>query len=180
MEKNGQRSHRDDAAGARADRRGAPRRPACSIPGLGAADIVAGPEVRLLNISRAGVLLESARRLSTGSHICLRLHAADAVFLLKGRVLRSRTVTEGGCDLRYESAVAFDEDFVLLDQTLTEKGEGAGGGPAGRRCAPARRAAGGAPGYPRLEAAGSTIFAEAFLARRSGADLRRLLDLENA
>lgn len=164
MEKNGQRSHRGDPAGARADRRGAPRRPACSIPGLGAADIVAGPEVRLLNISRAGVLLESPQRLSTGSHICLRLHAADAVFLLKGRVLRSRTITEGGCDLRYESAVAFDEDFVLLDQALTEKGEGAGG----------------ALGYPRREAAGSTIFAEAFLARRSGADLRRLLDLENA
>lgn len=178
MEKNGQWSRRHESAGARADRRAAPRLPACSIPGLGATEIVAGPEVRLLNISRAGVLLESAGRLSTGSHICLRLHAADAVFLLKGRVLRSKTITEGGRDLRYESAVAFDEDFVLLDQARDTRARGAGSRPARRRCARAKRAAAGMPGSLRLEGAGSTIFAEAFLSRRSGADLRRLLDLE--
>lgn len=178
MERNGQRHRSDEPAGSRADRRAAPRRPACSIPGLGAADIVAGPEVRLLNISRAGVLLESAGRLATGSHICLRLRAADAVFLLKGRVLRSRTITEGGRDLRYESAVAFDEDFVLLDQALEEKTERAGSGPARRRRARAKQATDGTQAPSRPGGAGATIFAEALLARRSGADLRRLLDLE--
>lgn len=179
MEKNGQWRRSDEPARSRADRRAAPRRPACSIPGLGAADIVAGPEVRLLNISRAGVLLESAGRLSTGAHICLRLQAADAVLLLKGRVLRSRTVTEGGRDLRYESAVAFDEDFVLLDQVLDEKAETAGRSPTHHHCPQVKQAA-GPPDSPRLAGAGSMIFAKAFLAPRTGADLRRLLDLENA
>lgn len=97
-------------------------------PGPQTQDLVAGPEVRLLQISRAGALLESDSRLCTGSHICLRLNAGDATFLLKGRVLRSRaSAPEGGTE-RYESAVAFEDDFVLCQEEV----------PKPRRARPAR------------------------------------------
>jgi hypothetical protein len=178
----GKHRTREDASGMRgSERRRSPRKPASTIPGLGAASFLAGPEVRLLNISRAGVLLESETRFSTGSHICLKLNAADAVFLLKGRVLRSRTSTQDGHNIIYESAVAFDEDFVLLDQDLSGEQHSEDFGicvkrsPAGKQPSELRtdlllpQVAGISEEF--------TIFTEAFLSHQSGTDLRRILDL---
>jgi hypothetical protein len=134
-----------------------------------------------LNISRAGALLESEDRLSTGSHICLKLYAADAVFLLKGRVLRSRTSTQDGRNIKYESAVAFDEDFVLLDQDLSGERHS-----KKIRVFRKRAPAGEQPSAFHTDSllpqsAGMdqefTIFTEAFLSRQSGTDVRRILDL---
>ncbi|MFH1574555.1 MAG: hypothetical protein ABIG68_11260, partial [Acidobacteriota bacterium] len=77
--------------------------------------------VQLVHISRAGALVTSDSRLATGSHIFLKLNAADATFLLTGLVLRSKTSTQDGSNIRYESAIAFDDDFVLLDEDASGK-----------------------------------------------------------
>jgi hypothetical protein len=44
-----------------------------------------------------------------GSAICIRLVAADVMFLLRGHVLRSRASKLLGPELRYEASVAFDD-----------------------------------------------------------------------
>jgi hypothetical protein len=76
--------------------------------------LFSGPEVKLVNISKAGAKLECDWRLSTAANVCLRLVTADTVFLLKGRVLRSKPATEGASAGPFESVLAFDEDFLLL------------------------------------------------------------------
>jgi len=163
------------------ERRSAPRRQASSIPMLGSAQIISGPDVRLINISRAGVLLESDGRLLTGSHICLKLTTTDAVFLLKGRVLRSKTSTLDGQNIRYESAIVFDDDFMLMDEGI----------PLGSGCALDSVIAKAFPCVRRsLRAAGrlaprsrtgmeqeTAYFTEAILPRQSGSELRRVLGL---
>lgn len=59
-------------------------------------------------------MLETEARMMPGAIICIRLVAADAVFLLRGRVLRSHASSFRGALLLYESAIAFDEEFPLL------------------------------------------------------------------
>lgn len=140
-----------------------------------ARDLIAGPEVKLLKISRAGALIESDSRLYTGSHIWLRLNAGDATFLLKGRVLRSRASTVEGCAAHYESAVAFEDDFVLHHETLLEP----------RRPRPSRgsRLQAGEPrdAHSSPPAGGfglpPTILSEALLSGQTGNDLRRILGI---
>ena len=83
--------------------------------------LFSGPEVKLINISKAGVKLECDWKLTTAAVVCLRLVTADMVFLLKGRVLRSKAVTEDVTSGIFESVIAFDEDFLVLagDDKLT-------------------------------------------------------------
>jgi hypothetical protein len=97
-----------------ADRRTAPRLPASSIPSLKGVKLVAGSEVKLLNISRGGALIESESRLTPGANLCLRLVTAESVYLLKGRVLRSKVTSLDGTALRYHSALTFEEEFAVL------------------------------------------------------------------
>jgi hypothetical protein len=70
-----------------------------------------GKEARLLNVSRGGILLETASELAPGAAVFVRLVAADAVFLLRGQVCRTRQTLLRDADFRYESAVAFDGSF---------------------------------------------------------------------
>ena len=145
-----------------------------------ARDLIAGPEVKLLKISRAGALIESDIRLYTGSHIWLRLNAGDATFLLKGRVLRSRASTEEGCAAHYESAVTFEDDFVLHHEALLEP---RGRKPArGSRLQPAGEPRGAYSPLPLVPPAGGsglnpTILSEALLSGQTGNDLRRILGI---
>ncbi len=65
----------------------------------------------LTNLSRAGILLETPECMIPGGIVYLRLIAADAVFLLKGRVLRSRPSLMRNLNRSYESTVSFDGAF---------------------------------------------------------------------
>jgi hypothetical protein len=96
------------------DRRTSPRLPPSAIPALKGVKLVAGPEVKLINISRGGALIESDSRLAPGSNLCLRLVTAENVYLLRGRVSRSRVAALAGSLLRYQSALTFDEEFTIL------------------------------------------------------------------
>lgn len=71
-------------------------------------DLCTGSGARLINISRGGALLETETRMTPGAIICLRLIAADAVFLLRGRVLQSRALPLRDSLSVFKSAVTFD------------------------------------------------------------------------
>jgi hypothetical protein len=96
------------------ERRRAARLPPSAIPFLKSVKLVAGPEVKLINVSRGGALIESEARLSPGSAICVRLVTGESIYLLKGRVLRARAVALSGAEIRYHIAVAFDQEFTVV------------------------------------------------------------------
>jgi hypothetical protein len=102
------------------ERRTSPRRPASSVPNL-KARLLAGAEVRLVDISRRGVLLETDTRLLPGSPIRIKFVADDANLVLKGCVVRSSVNVVSGEGLVYRTAVAFDEDIALCDASLWEE-----------------------------------------------------------
>ncbi|MBZ5496081.1 MAG: PilZ domain-containing protein [Acidobacteriia bacterium] len=107
------------------DRRTAPRQPPSVIPSLQSVELTNGNAVNLVNISRGGALVETEARMIPGVSICIRLVAADAVFMLRGRVLRSRALSLRGSTILYESAIAFNEELPLLagefDEPAVEK-----------------------------------------------------------
>jgi len=98
-----------------AEKRSAPRLPPSAITDLKSVRLIAGPEVTLINISRGGALIETDALLVPHSSIAIRLVTAEAVFLLRGRVLRSRASSFHGSNLVYHSALAFDEELPFLD-----------------------------------------------------------------
>ncbi|MBP1597528.1 MAG: PilZ domain protein [Acidobacteria bacterium] len=120
MAKPDHRQREKDSQGNEFNRRRAPRLAPSAIPELKSARLLAGPEIQLINLSRGGALLESDTRIIPGANICIRLVAADAVFLLRGRVLRSRASQLRGSALVYECAIAFDEEFPLLPRSEEE------------------------------------------------------------
>lgn len=97
------------------DRRRAPRLPPSALPPC-KARLVGGPEVEIVNVSRTGVLTRSGARLLPGSAIGIRFITADAVFVLMGRVVRSRLVALQDGQPQYESALAFDKTLPLLNE----------------------------------------------------------------
>lgn len=98
------------------ERRRSARLPPSAIPFLKSVKLVAGPGVKLINISQGGALIESEARLSPGSTICLRLVTGESVYFLKGRVLRARAASLCGTVLHYHIAIAFDEEFSVVDK----------------------------------------------------------------
>ena len=94
-------------------RRKAPRFDSSAIPDQKKVHLVDGPDVKLINISRGGALVETQERITPGSQVSLRLVAAETVYRLNGRILRCY-VYEIDKILTYQCAIAFDEDFTLL------------------------------------------------------------------
>jgi len=93
--------------------RKAPRFGASAIPSLKSIHQVEGPEIKLINISRGGTLIETQERMSPGSSVSLQLVTTETVYLLEGRVLRCY-VNKIGKVLTYQCAIAFDEEFTIL------------------------------------------------------------------
>lgn len=96
-----------------AERRRAPRFDASAIPHLKSVRQVDGPEVRLINISRCGALIETRERMLPKSRVSLRLDTKETVHFLDGEVLRCY-VYEIDRVLKYQYSVVFDEDFKIL------------------------------------------------------------------
>ena len=100
-----------------ANRRQSPRRPASDIPGL-KARLFAGSDVGLIDVSRRGVLIETDARLLPGSPISIKFVTTDATLVLKGTVVRSSVNIVSDKGVVYRTAVAFDEDIKLCDESL--------------------------------------------------------------
>ncbi|MFN8057873.1 MAG: PilZ domain-containing protein [Vicinamibacterales bacterium] len=98
-----------------AERRSSRRKMAVDLPTL-SARLVAGPDVRLLDISRGGARFESDNRLLPGTSVGLRLVQNETIFLAMARVVRSRVARLESGTLRYESAVAFEKDCPLISE----------------------------------------------------------------
>ncbi len=94
-------------------RRRSPRFDSSAIPNLKSVHQVEGPEVKLINISRGGALIETQKRIPPGSKISLRIVTTEKVYTLNGQILRCY-VYEIEKVLTYQCALAFDEDFTLL------------------------------------------------------------------
>ncbi len=97
------------------------RLPATAIRALKSVKLLAGEGVRLINISRGGALLESNISMKPGSHISIRLETTEAVFTIRGRVLRSRATKMDGRHLVFQSAIQFDEQFMSLRPPVSAK-----------------------------------------------------------
>lgn len=100
-----------------ANRRHSRRRPAREVPYL-TARLVAGPAVELLDVSRRGVLVQTATRLLPGSPIAIKFVAADADLVLRGCVVRSSVAVLNGTEVKYHTAVAFNDDITLCEEGL--------------------------------------------------------------
>lgn len=102
------------------ERRAFPRLPASELPFLKSVKLLAGPEVRLIDVSRGGAQLESDTPLPPGTRVCLRLVTTDTTLLIDGRVLRSRVSCLQPGLVRYRSAVAFDDEVALFSEDKTD------------------------------------------------------------
>ena len=91
---------------------------ASSIRALKSVSQVGGPEVKLINISRRGALIEGPERMSLRSRISLRLTTAEEVYFLKGRIIRCRSFPIDARAIKYQSAIIFDESFTILPELL--------------------------------------------------------------
>lgn len=160
------------------ERRTWPRRVASKIPSLKSTGLFGDKEVRLINISRGGALVESEAIMRPGVTVCIRLVAADAVFLLRGRVTRSRISSLRGPVPSYESAISFTNDLSILVENadvLLRDPEPACAPPEGEPVTvepgrgPASTADGQQPDAPTITAS----------VPRSGPDLRQIFGLNN-
>ncbi len=92
--------------------RTSPRFPPSAFPSLKSACLASGSEVKLINISKGGALLECRERLAPRTRVSLRFITSVGVIPLCGQILRS-TVTHVDGGLLYRSAVAFEREFPL-------------------------------------------------------------------
>jgi len=101
------------------DRRRAPRHEAAKL-GKIITRVIGGGEVKLLDFSRTGVLIESDTRLSVGQKATIRLTMTDASVAVCGRVVRSRVAGVSGVtgSIVYHTALALDDDLTALERNL--------------------------------------------------------------
>ena len=86
------------------ERRRSVRRPASMVPNL-KARLLAGPDVRLVDISRRGILLETDSRLMPGSPIRIKLVADDANVVMKGCVVLFSVAVVTGEGIVYRTGI---------------------------------------------------------------------------
>ncbi len=97
------------------ERRAHPRIPAAAVPHL-RASVAGGPPVRLIDLSKRGVLIETTLRLRPGGTVTVRFLSGDASVTLTGGVVRSTVAMfESRGEVTYHSALAFTEELTLCD-----------------------------------------------------------------
>jgi hypothetical protein len=105
----------------KADRRRWPRKKPSECPWVIEARLRSGTEVRVVDISNGGVLVEAASQILPGAPVEIYLVAADQRWLVKGRIVRCQvSAIMPECGVRYRAAMAFDEPVSILDE-LTAK-----------------------------------------------------------
>ena len=102
-----------------ANRRQYPRLKPSAVPFLKSVAFNQGCEAQVVNISRGGVLLETEVRLRPQMKIFLKLVTSDGVVKMEGHILRSSISSLNGVP-RYQSAIAFEHPFHMLDDLSAE------------------------------------------------------------
>jgi hypothetical protein len=98
------------------DRRRAPRIDAHKL-GTVITRVIGGGEVKLLDFSRSGVLIESDARLAIGAKATIRLTTTDASLTVRGQVVRSKVAGVNGT-IVYHTALALDDDLTALERSV--------------------------------------------------------------
>jgi hypothetical protein len=97
------------------NRRKHERVPANLLPSL-TARLIGGASVKLLDVSRRGVRLETPLHMRPGQTVCIRFVAADATVTLSAAVVRATVAHMDSEGIRYETALSLAGDLVLCDQ----------------------------------------------------------------
>ncbi len=87
------------------------------------ANILAGPDVQVVELTRRDLVVESDVRLTPGAGICLNITIGDANYLTGGRIGKVDATLSGG-QVKYRAGVALDNDmpaFELADAPETHK-----------------------------------------------------------
>lgn len=84
------------------------------LPWIGSVKLPTGLELRLLNISTTGVLVESGLRLTPGSRTAFQVAGSSRDLLISAKIVRSRVSTVDPLGVRYQSAAVFDQAFESL------------------------------------------------------------------
>jgi len=107
-----------------------------------------GPEVRVIDISAGGMLVETEQPLKHQSKIVFELAGSDSTIVVPSRVLRCEKVTPDDNAVRYRGAIAFTRPLTLPDLAgeanlgeLVVNDIVAGRGALGQTAAPATAAA---------------------------------------
>jgi hypothetical protein len=95
------------------DRRRARRRPTGELPWLSTVQLPWGTEVKVLDISNSGVLLESTLRLVVGSTLDLQLVGQDGQVRVPAKMVRSEIAGVDGLGVRYRAAAAFARELQI-------------------------------------------------------------------
>lgn len=91
------------------------RVPASLLPSL-TARLSGGAAVKLLDVSRRGVRLETALHMRPGQTVAIRFVAADATVTLSAAVVRATVAHLEADGVRYETALSLAGDLVLCEQ----------------------------------------------------------------
>jgi chromosome segregation ATPase len=79
------------------------------------ANILAGPDVQVLEMSRRELQLEADVRLTPGAGICLNVTIGGANYLAGGRVTRVDATLSGG-QVRYRAGILLDNDMPAFER----------------------------------------------------------------
>jgi hypothetical protein len=90
-----------------------------AVPFLKSVAFNQGFEAQVVNISRGGILLETDVRLRPQMKIFLKLVTTEGVIKMEGQIIRSSISSLNGVP-RYQSAIAFEHPFHMLDDLSAE------------------------------------------------------------
>jgi hypothetical protein len=119
----GQRKNHEILAPVSHDDRRTDQRLDAAALGPVVARLVGGSEVRLMDVARRGVLLESDTRLLIGAKATIKITTTDTTISVRGHVVRSRVAGVKGGALVYHTALALDEELGLVDSIAPRKVE---------------------------------------------------------
>ena len=100
------------------ERRRAPRIPAAAVPYL-TAHLAGGPPVRLVDLAKRGVQIETTVPFEPGRTVSIRFVTGDASMTMTGAVVRSTVeVRERNGRVTYHTALAFTDELTLCGDEL--------------------------------------------------------------
>jgi hypothetical protein len=89
------------------------------LPWLSGVKLPWGLEVRLLNISKSGLLVESHSKLTGGASTAFHLWGPNKTLTLPARIVRCQVGRVDGRGVTYQAAAVFDKDIDLLERRPT-------------------------------------------------------------
>jgi CheY-like chemotaxis protein len=96
------------------DRRRVRRRPTAELPGIWAVKLPWGGDVKIVDISNQGVLLETTSKITPGRTVDLRVLGQDTDLNVPARAIRSEVASVDAMGVRYRVAAAFSRDIDIL------------------------------------------------------------------